>query len=48
MRHSYATWLLKASADIRWVQRQLEWSKPRSQTIDTYGPIWRRTGTRHG
>jgi integrase len=37
-RHSYATWLLDAGADIRWVQRQLGHASI-LQTVDTYGHI---------
>ena len=38
MRHSYATWLLEAGADIRWVQRQLGHATI-AQTSDTYGHL---------
>jgi integrase len=38
MRHSYATWLLEAGADIRSVQRQLGHA-PIAQTSDTYGHL---------
>jgi len=37
-RHSYATWLLDAGADIRWVQRQLGHASI-GQTADTYGHV---------
>jgi Phage integrase family len=38
LRHSYATWLLEAGADIRWVQRQLGHATI-AQTSDTYGHL---------
>src|SRR5262245_61240943 len=37
-RHTFATWLLEDSADIRWVQRQLGHATI-GQTADTYGHV---------
>jgi integrase len=38
MRHSYATWLHEAGADIRWAQRQ-HGHATIAQTSDTYGHL---------
>jgi integrase len=38
LRHTYATWLLEAGADIRWVQQQMGHASIR-QTADTYGHV---------
>jgi integrase len=38
LRHTYATWLLEAGTDIRWVQQQMGHASI-GQTADTYGHV---------
>jgi len=40
MRHSYATWMLEAGADLRWVKDQLGHASI-EETEGTYGPLER-------
>jgi integrase len=40
MRHSYATWLLEAGADLRWVKDQLGHASI-EETEETYGRLER-------
>ena len=40
MRHSYATWLLEAGADLRWVKDQLGHASI-EETEETYGHLER-------
>jgi len=37
-RHTYATWLLKDGADLRWAQRQMGHATI-GRTADTYGHV---------
>lgn len=50
MRHSYATWLLEAGADIRWVKDQMVHASPRSArprgpTGTSYASVTKGTST---
>jgi integrase-like protein len=46
MRHSYATWLLQAGADIHWVKDQLGHAST-EETEGTYGHLVRENHERH-